>query len=151
MSRKKQETNLSRDGESKLKQKKFRMDSKARERKIAELEIALSIWANVTTACQHIGVDRTTYYYWLRSWHLDPVRVEQLRAKPMLKALKTIYDNLSDGETAKWYLERVLKDQFSKRSEVTWRDWEPISPTKIVIVNPTQDKKEDVEDAKIEE
>lgn len=40
------------------------------------------------------------------------------KENPILEARVTVYKNLSNVETAKWYLERKKKDEFGQKSEV---------------------------------
>jgi len=42
---------------------------------------------------------------------------DRLREKPILKARKTITDNLDKPETAKWYIERKRRNEFATKKE----------------------------------
>ena len=87
-----------------------------------KLEQAFSIDASVPEACFFAGISRQTYHNWIQS---DPELKEsfdRLREKPVLKARQTIAQNLDQPETAKWYLERKKKTEFSSRVETTGAD-----------------------------
>jgi len=88
---------------------------------VKKLEEAFSKGANITTACFYADISRQTLYNW---YEKDPElkeRFDALQQNPVMKALDTIYSNLSDKETAKWYLERRNKD-FKPKSDVTSDD-----------------------------
>lgn len=50
----------------------------------------------------------------------------QLKEEPNLRARKTIYEHLHESETAKWYLERKKKLEFSQRIEQTAAEGEDL-------------------------
>lgn len=68
-------------------------------------------------ASAYAGIARSTLYnYQARNPEfLDKKRAWKLN--PILKARKTLYENLDNPKTAMWYLERKRKDEFSLRYE----------------------------------
>jgi hypothetical protein len=55
-----------------------------------------------------------------------------LHAKPVLKARQTIVKDLDNPESAKWYLQRKVKREFSERSEFTGADGHPLLGTIVL-------------------
>ena len=47
---------------------------------------------------------------------------EKWKQNPILKAKATVYGKLNEADTAKWYLERKAKDEFSTRQETLAKD-----------------------------
>lgn len=84
-----------------------------------KLTYAFTIGASVEKACTYAEIDPKTFY------NNAPVgselfqKFKKMRDKPLLKALKTLYDNLDDPDNAKWFLERKLKDEFSTKTTTT--------------------------------
>lgn len=85
---------------------------------VTKLEEALSIGADVTAACAYANITRKTYYEWVKGDEKLSDRFDALREKPVLKAINTINKNLDKPETAKWYLERKRKKEFSIKQEI---------------------------------
>jgi len=119
---------------------------------VGKLEDAFSIGCTVSEACLYAGINRDTYYRWIKNNKTLSDKFTALLDKPILKARQTIVDNLSTPETAKWYLSRKRKKEFSPRRELTGGDGQPLlSNIKIIIEDFTEDDKaEENEDLKIE-
>jgi len=96
------------------KQANSKLDSVTVER----LSRAFSIGADVTAACYYADISRGVFYIWLKENKELKEKFDRLRQKPVMKAYETIANNMSSVETAKWYLERKRKDEFSTKSEV---------------------------------
>lgn len=94
---------------------------------VSKLESAFAIGADVSLACAHAGISRQTYYEFIRKNPEFADRYELIRKKPILKALNTVVGGLEDVNTAKWYLERKLKNEFSPREEITGADGSAIA------------------------
>lgn len=93
--------------------------AKDRKETVRKLKEAFAIGADVTAACAFAEISRETYYDWCKK---DPKLAEEtdrLREKPVLKAFNTVYKELDKVDTAKWYLERRRKTDFSTRQELT--------------------------------
>ena len=82
---------------------------------VRKLEDAFSIGADVSAACCKADIARSTYYEWLKENPKFKEKMDRMRDKPILKAYKTIHDDLHEPETAKWYLERKRKEEFSAK------------------------------------
>ena len=112
---------------------------------VKKLEEAFSIGADVRAACCYANISHTTYYNWIKSFPEYEERFATLRDKPILKAYNTINRGLDQIETAKWYLERKAKDEFSTRAELTGKDGKDL-PQPIINVIPTNNSdKQDIE------
>ena len=85
---------------------------------VNKLEYAFSIGADVSAACSYANISRQTYYNWTDEDAELKERFDTLREKPALLAYDTIFKNLNKEETAKWYLERKKKAEFSTKQEV---------------------------------
>ena len=60
-------------------------------------------------------------------------RMKALKHTPVLKARQVVIDNLDDVNTAKWYLERKRKEEFSVRLHGLPTEEEDDPPTPFVI------------------
>ena len=89
---------------------------------VKKLEEAFAIGADVSAACFYANISRPTYYNWVKSFPELEERFNSLMEKPVLQAYQTIAKGLSDIDTAKWYLERKRKKEFSSRQEMTGAD-----------------------------
>lgn len=94
-------------------QNKDRIDDEA----VKKLEYAFSIGADVSAACFYADISRRTYYNWISSFPDLEERFHNLRECPALRAFETISKNLDNADTAKWYLERKKKNEFSTKTE----------------------------------
>lgn len=80
-------------------------------------------------ACIYAGVGKSTFYDFQ---NLNPEFVELKegwKLNPILKAQTTLYKSLEEAESAKWLLERVKKDKYSIRREITGKDGSSIEMT----------------------
>lgn len=89
---------------------------------VKKLEEAFSIGATIEEACFYANVSRQTFYNWIDKDEKLKERFDILKQKPILKARMTIANHLNETETAKWYLERKRKGEFSLRQEMTGAD-----------------------------
>jgi hypothetical protein len=85
---------------------------------VTKLEQAFAIGATVELACSYAEVSRNRFYEYLKDNPTFSDRIEDLRNKPILKAMDTVAKSLTNTEDAQWYLERKMKKEFSTRSEV---------------------------------
>lgn len=86
---------------------------------VDKLEQAFSNGATIEMACFYAGIHRDSYYDYIKRNPKFSDRVEDLRSKPILKALNTVVNSLTNTEDAKWYLERRFKKEYSPRQEVS--------------------------------
>lgn len=80
---------------------------------IGKLESAFKIGANDREACAYANINPDTLYEYQKK---HPEFTEQKaiwKQNPILKAKQTVFRNLEEPNTAKWYLERKCKDEFS--------------------------------------
>lgn len=85
---------------------------------VLKLEEAFAIGCNVSQACAYADIARNTFYVFLGKNPKYQDRIDELQERPILKARKTIYDNLQNPETAKWFLERKVSKEFSTKAEI---------------------------------
>ena len=79
---------------------------------ILKLEQAFSIGCNDLQACAYSEISTQTYYSFLKKQPEFLDRVKALKERPLLKAKKTVFDNLNDPANARWYLEKKQRDEF---------------------------------------
>ena len=103
-----------------------RKQAKLTESTVKKLEEAFSIGADITAACAYADISRQSYYSWVEEMPELQEKFDKLREKPVLKAYNTIMKDLDKPESAKWYLERKRKKEFSTRKELTGEDGGPI-------------------------
>lgn len=86
---------------------------------IDKLEQAFSMGCSDLEACLHANIGKTTLYNYQNENPEFVERKEQLKEKLVLKARTVIAEalNRKDENTAKWYLERKAKNEFSTKVE----------------------------------
>ena len=86
---------------------------------IDKLEQAFSMGCSDLEACLHANIGKTTLYNYQNENPEFVERKEQLKEKLVLKARTVIAEalNRKDENTAKWYLERKAKNEFSAKVE----------------------------------
>lgn len=94
---------------------------------ISKLEEAFSIGCSDIEACLFADISRPVLYEYQQKHPEFLDRKEMLKERPVLKARNTVVKNLSEDETARWYLERKKKLEFSLRNEVTGANGAPIT------------------------
>jgi len=82
---------------------------------VAKLKEAFAIGADVSAACCYAEVNRATFYRWCEEDKELKEKCDTLRERPILKAYQTIAKDLDKVESAKWYLERRRKIEFSTK------------------------------------
>lgn len=87
--------------------------------KIILLEQAFSLGCSDLEACLHADISKTTLYNFQEKHPEFVDRKAMLKEKLVLKARTVIAESLNnkDENTAKWYLERKAKDEFSTKVE----------------------------------
>jgi len=90
------------------------------EDKVRKLETAFSYGASNAEAIAFADVAERTFYDYKKANPKFSQRIDQLREKPILQARKVVVDAMQNGDakTARWYLERKRKDEFSAKQEV---------------------------------
>lgn len=74
------------------------------------LEHVFALGGTVAAACFHAGIGVRTFMRWQAEDEEFRHRIEAVRQVQVLRALRTISDNLDDVATASWYLERRHED-----------------------------------------
>lgn len=97
---------------------------------LKKLEEVFALDGTVREACFYAGISEKTYYNWVKE---DPEllqRFEALRETPVLAARERVIGLIkkdSDGQNARWYLEKKRKSEFGTKIDVTSGD-EPLKP-----------------------
>jgi len=98
---------------------------------IGKLEQAFAIGASDKEACFYADIHPDTLYAYQKKYPQFSDRKEALKLRPILAARQKVIDDINkDDNTAKWYLERKLKSEFSTKTE---------SDTTIHVVQPIID------------
>lgn len=86
---------------------------------LLKLEQAFAIGATDREACIYADIGESTFYEYCKENKDFAERKEAIKRKPILKAKNIIADSLKkeNVDTAKWYLERKAKDEFSQKIE----------------------------------
>lgn len=86
---------------------------------VNKLEQAFSMGCSDIEACLYAGISKQTLYNYQAKNPEFVDRKEQLKEKLVLKARTVIVEalNRKDENTAKWYLERKAKNEFSTKVE----------------------------------
>lgn len=82
-----------------------------------KLEYAFALGSTVSCACFYAGIAESTYFAWAEKDAEFSERMKALKERPVLKALETVYEDISNPNTAKWLLEKKHRD-FKPKQEV---------------------------------
>ena len=94
-----------------------------------KVERLISAWkldATELEACGYAGISRGQYDYFFENFKELSAIKALCNNWPNMKARNTIVQDLEDVETAQWYAERKIKNEFSKRVERTGARGGPI-------------------------
>ena len=113
--------------------------------KLLLLEQAFSLGCSDLEACLHADIGKTTLYNFQNEHPEFVERKQALKEKLVLKARTVIAEalNRKDENTARWYLEKKKKDEFSNRTELTGVDGESLVMPSVINVTPVKAKGED--------
>ena len=84
-----------------------------------KLEQAAAIDAQWEEMAFYAGISKASLYNWLESVEGLKERLDELRARPVLKARQTVVTNCGEPAGARWYLERKLKKEFGPNIDMT--------------------------------
>jgi hypothetical protein len=92
---------------------------KYNETTVGQLVTAFAKSYNVTEACQFAGIDRSTFYAWIKDIEGFEAIIEEAKSQPLKQAKNAIDLALkaNDIATAKWYVER-RDPEFKPKAEV---------------------------------
>jgi len=97
----------------------------------------------VNHACMYANICKQTFYNYCNKHEGFLEHCHELRRIPSLKAISLIVKSIDEGNvnSAKWWLERKCKEEFSLRSEITGEDGEAIKiKAPEITVNFTNEK-----------
>ena len=77
-----------------------------------KLREAFLFGATDKEACLYVGICRDTLYDYQKKNKEFSDQKEEWKSNPLLKAKKTIFDNLDKHTVAMWYLERKARNEF---------------------------------------
>ncbi len=89
-----------------------------RPAKVERLRQAFSIGANIEMACRYAGINKTTYYEWIKNDEQLANDLASFRDQPILKSLKTVVGSLDQPGYAFKYLEKKLPDEYGEKSTI---------------------------------
>lgn len=98
--------------------KKMGRPTKMTKGVISKLEDAFSMGCSDIEACFHAGISNNTLYNYQKDNPDFLERKKRLKANPVMKARSTIVKDLDSVDTAKWFAERKIKEEFSLRPVV---------------------------------
>lgn len=81
---------------------------------IRELKNLLLIGCSITEACISAGISTDTYYRWIKEDKELSDEFENAKQNIFVKARKSIFENLDDPTTARWFAERRMPEYKSK-------------------------------------
>ena len=82
---------------------------------------------NVTLAAAKVGRNRDTIYVWRENDPTFSAQVDEAKADWAMKNTKGV-------RSKEWLLERVLRDQFAQRQELTGKDGESLAPLLVKFI-----------------
>ena len=91
---------------------------KLNENTVKKLEEAFAIGCSIPEACYFANITKQTLYNWYEKMPELREKFDRLKERPVLKARATIFNNLDKTDTARWFLERKRKREFSTLAEV---------------------------------
>jgi hypothetical protein len=95
---------------------------------VTKLKIPLQMGSTIEEACRSAHISRNTFYRWMKQYPYFSDMVAEWQDNPFLKARATIYGALKDPDTAKWFMERKKKDEFSTRQEMVGKNGKDLLP-----------------------
>ena len=109
---------------------------------LAKLEYAFKRGYSNAEACLHANIDEATLYRYFKDHEEFSKKSKVLKSNMLLKAKEIVNDRIEekDLDTAKWYLERRNKDEFSPRTDLKHENDKdnPIPPLTVTFVAPTR-------------
>lgn len=84
---------------------------------LCKLEEVFAIGGSDEEACFFADIATATLYDYQKAHPEFLQRKRALKENPILKARRTVMEDLEKPETAKWYLERKRKNEFSTKTE----------------------------------
>lgn len=90
--------------------------------------------STITEACHVAGISRQSFYDWMRDHKEFLDRISIAQEYPDYVARSVLTKSIKEGnvDTAKWWAERRMKDEFSLRKELTGKDGQKLMPNTYV-------------------
>jgi hypothetical protein len=108
--------------------------SKFSQSTLIKLKEAFLFGASDREACLYAGICRDTLYDYQKKNTKFSDQKKEWKSNPLLKARKTIFDNLDKHTVAMWYLERKARTEFDlKRNNID-------EDKKMIVVRWTEEK-----------
>lgn len=100
---------------------------------LAKLEEAFAIGATDLEAYGRAGISKDAFYDYQNKHPEFTERKKYLKNMLKYQSRYNISEKINEGDidTAKWYLERKVKDEFSTRQENTGRDGKDLIPEEL--------------------
>lgn len=83
-----------------------------------KIEEVAALGGSIEEMAMFADINRATLYSYLEDNKEFSDRIDALRERPVLKARTTIMADIESPDTAKWYLERKKRNEFSPKVEV---------------------------------
>ena len=116
-------------GKSRSRKNKGGRPTKMTPAVVGKLEYAFSMGCSDREACIHAGINKDTLYEYQKVNPEFTDRKELLKAKQILTARKSVIEHMKkDGNLALKFLERVCKEEFSLRTELTSKGGRLLNP-----------------------
>ena len=103
---------------------------------------------NDTEVCLYAQISRNAFYEELKRNKAFSDKITYAKGHPNMKAKELVITNINEGDvaTAKWWLERKAKSEFSLRIEQTGKDGGSIANTVDIFGNALDIKEEEEND-----
>jgi hypothetical protein len=90
--------------------------------------------ATIEQACYYSGIDKSTYYEWLKEDDSFSYEMAKAQEYPKVLAKRVLIQAMlrGDEKTALEVIKRREKDRYSERSELTGKDGDKLIPTPIM-------------------
>lgn len=99
---------------------------------VGKLVAAFARGYNDTEACDYAGINRDTYYEWLKKDSEFADKITSSKMRPNMKAKEVVLDAIENGDvkSSQWWLDRKARDEFATRQEMTGQDGEKLFDTR---------------------
>lgn len=107
-----------------------------------KLRTAYMFGATNSEAVAYAEISERVLYDYFKEYPEFLQKTEEWKLNPLLKAKKTIVDNLTDTKNAQWYLERRAKKDYGNNVDVT-SDGKQLPTPILANVEPLDDIRTD--------
>lgn len=85
---------------------------------VDKLKYAFSIGCNTSQACIFAEVSRDAFYDAVNRDSEFADKISKLKQNPIIKAKQTVFNDLSNPKTARWYLEKKAANEFKSSHSI---------------------------------